>query len=189
MINPVPATIASPVLLDVCFAQVSSALETGLSWLTKAYGKAERRERTRDRSSILYPAIYAGGNDYINMLPDEHLGNYSWFDVVESQEVEWRYRSAHDFKARFGLVFWFDFRTVYPSDHQEKTLEHVKSEVLGVLGSSTLPSTRLRVDQISERVENIYPGYTLHEVDNQFLMRPYGGFRIEGEVTYKAACP
>jgi hypothetical protein len=186
--NPTPITITSPVLADVALAQLQVILEANLSWLTTAYGKIEKRVfQDPESRPVVFPAIFCGEKEYLNLLPDEHLGNYSYVEVLDSQEVVWRPRQTPDFKADIALVFWFDFRTVYPSDHNTRTVEHVKADVLDALNVS-MPGLRITVNSISERAENIYRGFSASEIQHQFLMRPYGGFRVDANIFYKSAC-
>lgn len=189
ILNPSPATITTPVLLDLSLSVIQSVLEAKISWLTTAYGKAEKRERLKAEQRVIYPAIFAGGTDYLTMFPDSHLGNFSYFEIPDGQEIEWNFRRPHSFESDFGLIFWYDFRVVAPLDPTGVTNENVKAEVLGVLGGNTFPGVRVQVNKIFDRSENIYRGYTLSEIDNQFLMRPYGGFRLEGRLSYSASCP
>ena len=47
---------------------------------------------------------------------------------------------------------------------------------------------RIEINRIYELAENIYRGFSLDEVDNQFLMAPYGGFRFEGIMEVTETC-
>jgi hypothetical protein len=186
--NPAPITISSPALLDAACKAVGDALETRLSWLTNAYGRAEKKERTRDGQRIQYPAVYCGGNEYLMLFPDGHLSNFCFFDVTDGYTAEWTPRRYWQVKATVGLIFWFDMRTVYASNHESKTAENVKDAVLTALGATLGPAVRFTVNRILDRSENIFRGYSISEIDNQFMMRPYGCFRLEGELVYQYHC-
>jgi hypothetical protein len=41
---------------------------------------------------------------------------------------------------------------------------------------------------VYERAENVFEGYSLDEVDNQFLMQPFAGLRITGELIVDEEC-
>jgi hypothetical protein len=187
--NPTPITISSPQLLDAACKQIGDVLKANLSWLTSAYGLSEKRERLKDNVRTLYPAIYCGGGEHLKMLPDEHLGNFCYFDVQDGYQVESIPRKYWRLEATVGLVFWFDLRKVYPTTFDANTDENVKAAVLTALQKTMAPTFRFTVTRVYDRSENIYRGYTLSEIDNQFLMRPYGGFRLEGTLVYENACP
>lgn len=187
--NPTPATFTNATLLDMAVEQVNVSLRAGLSWLTTAYGKGERRERAKDTGRILYPAIYLGsGNEYLSMFPDRHLGQYLWWDIEDGQTMDWKKFQLTFHDVRFGLVLWGDFRNVYPADYQTRTIEHIKKEVLTVLNTKAWANVSLVVDRVFERSENVYRGYSIAEIDNQFEMRPYFALRFEGRMRYSIPC-
>lgn len=181
-------TPADPQLIDVALVELQAVLLDGLSWLSKAYGKAERRVREVDSRSRYYPAAYVHTKDYVSLLPDEHIGNFVWFDVEDSQEVDYVPRGWSELRSRAGLVFWFDYRTIYPNDYHTRTIENVKSEVLRLLTTTTLQNSTLTVQSFDERAESVYRSYSIDEVKNQLLMRPYGAFRLNALLRYREKC-
>ena len=59
----------------------------------------------------------------------------------------------------------------------------LEAEVLRVLnGKFKISTGSLSINRIYHLAENIYREFTLSEIDNQFLMHPYAGFRLEGEL-------
>lgn len=48
--------------------------------------------------------------------------------------------------------------------------------------------TRIELAKIYEQAENIFKGYSLREIDTQYLMQPYGGIRIDGFLMYREEC-
>lgn len=189
--NPTVTAPTSAKILDRAFAAIQTTLEAQLSWLTTAYGKAERRVRMKDGREAFYPAVYANALDYLAVFPDSHLGEFCFFDVADGYRFDpFRFGSYSKIRAEFGIVFWFDFRNVYtsPTNWQERTNQHVITEVLAALRAFSTPSIHLQCNQVWERAENIYQGYTHREIDNQFLMRPYGGFRIDCEAYFNEDC-
>ena len=66
--------------------------------------------------------------------------------------------------------------------------EQVKADILGVLNGMALKHGGFTINRVYELAENIYRGFSLDEVDNQFLMQPYGGIRFEGEIWVTKTC-
>lgn len=203
MTNPTPQVLINPVLEDAAFLLIRNKLESGLSWLNKAYGKAQKivnRSGNIPESyfpsgrEVYFPGIHVGGNEYLDMFPDEHLGNYSFFDMrLDEYRVDnWATKSPKKMMYKFnaGLIVWFDFRTVYPSpaDWQKYSVSNVVKLVIDELAAMTLPGVHLEVDRYFETVENIYRGYTHTEIKNQFAMKPYGLFRIDLDINYRILC-
>jgi hypothetical protein len=93
-----------------------------------------------------------------------------------------------DLKSPFSLIVWFDYRTVF-NDPNTRNKERIKRDILDVLnGGFWLKDGRIEINRIYELAENIYWGFSLDEVDNQFLMAPYGRFRFEGIMEVTETC-
>lgn len=181
MINPTIPTLTSPQGIDIAFEELQTALMAGLSWLTIAYGKAQKYVRDDGAGRpVYYPAVYAGKKDYLGVFPDEHLGNYSFFDVQDGETVEY-YKGG---RAKVGLVFFFDFAEVYPLDWESRSIENVKNDVYTVIDDASLKYSRHQILAYYEQTENIFKGYTHREIDNLFRMRPFGMFRVEMDFNF-----
>lgn len=130
-----------------------------------------------------------GANDYIEVSPDARIGNFSFFVEEDPQMIEagpW----VRTIQAPFALVVWFDLWRVYKSETNRNT-EKLKADILRVLGGRNgwaLTAGHIEINRIYEQAENVYRGFSLSEIDNQFLMHPFGGFRFEGVLTYDEEC-
>lgn len=180
--------IENPVLLDRVIGEVQTGLADNLSWLDHSFGKAERLAVMQETRRIWSPNVYAGGNEYFPLSPDSNIGNFSFFTIDDPQTIDWIPKQRGALTVSYGLIFWFDLRKVYPGTKVRNT-EAVKAEILKVLnGGFWMKYGRLTITQVEERAENIYRGFTLDEVPNQFLMHPYAGFRFEGLLTVNENC-
>lgn len=187
--------IPDPVMLDAVIGHIQQGLVENISWLDAAFGRAQRLVKMQGGKRIVTPNVYCGGwnghgpNDYIEVSPDSKIGNFAFFEIDDPQTIDagpW----AREVKAPFGLIVWFDLTRVYDTDLNRNT-EKLKAEILHVLNGRTgwhLPSGRITINRIYERAENIYRGYTLSEIDNQFLMHPFAGFRFDGVLMYDELC-
>lgn len=190
--NPLPRTLINPVLLDLILSQVNARLMAGLPWLSHAYGKVERKERFTDAGKVFEPVIFAGGQNYLCVLPDAHLGTFSFVHVEEIQEMKNDQGRGQTFlfECRASIILWFDYRTVYGADADAKSIEHVKLDVLNVLNAGSYPNGRFTVLTVEEGVRNVYREYSVSAIDNEFETRPFGCLRINGELMYtnRPAC-
>lgn len=187
--------IPDPVMLDAVIGHIQQGLVENISWLDAAFGRAQRLVKMQGGKRIVTPNVYCGGwnghgpNDYIEVSPDSKIGNFAFFEIDDPQTIDagpW----AREVKAPFGLIVWFDLTRVYDTDLNRNT-EKLKAEILHVLSGRTgwhLPSGRITINRIYERAENIYRGYTLSEIDNQYLMHPFAGFRFDGVLMYDELC-
>lgn len=187
--------IINPVMLDAIIGEIQQGLIEKISWLDAAFGRAQRLSKIVNGKRIITPNVYCGGwqghgpNDYIEVSPDSQIGNFCFFEIDDPQTIDagpW----AREIKAPFGLIFWLDLSKIYCFDNNRNT-EQLKAEILHVLNGRAgwhLKEGRIVVNRIYERAENIYRGYTLTEIDNQFLMHPYAGFRFDGLLEFTELC-
>lgn len=187
--------IPNAVMLDAVIGEIQQGLVNNLSWLDAAFGRAQRLTKNIEGKRIVTPNVYCGGwnghgpNDYIEVSPDAKIGNFSYFEVDDPQTIDpgpW----ARQIKAPFSLIVWFDLTRVYGSRTNRNT-EKIKSDILHILNGRAdwhLTNGRIVINKIYERAENIYKGYTLSEIDNQFLMHPFAGLRFEGLLEFDELC-
>lgn len=176
-----------PKLLDKVIQDIQQALYTDLSWLTHSFGRCERLVKTINGRRIYTPNLYVGKNEYIPLVPDERLGNYSFFVMDEPEELDWSAGLMTRYNCPFSLVIWVDMRTVAPDD--ERNDERVKEQIINVLhGGAWIRSGGVRAETIYSRPENVFREFDIDEVDNQYLMAPYCGWRISGEMWIRGEC-
>lgn len=190
-IAPVPD---GAVGLDRVLGEIQQGLIGNLPWLDAAFGRAQRLVRnTPSGRRITTPNVYAGKkgkvNDYLEVSPDAEIGNFSFFAIEDPQDILPGV-GQREFRIPFGLIVWFDCRRAFNSA-TNRNIEALKRDVLRVLSGRTgfaLKQGHIEVTRIYEQAQNIYRGFSLDEVDNQFLMHPYGGFRIEGYLYFLEEC-
>ena len=188
--------IEGAVMLDRVIGEIQQGLITGVPWLDVAFGRAQRLVKTSPGGRrYTLPNVYAGGwnghapNDYVEVSPDAEIGNFSFFAIDDPQTVMPGV-GLKQIRSPFGLIVWFDCRRAFDRANYRNT-EQLKADVLRVLTGRTgfaLSSGHIEVTRIFEQAVNIYRGFSLDEVDNQFLMHPYGGFRIDGTLDFLEVC-
>ncbi len=180
-------TKTNPKLFDKLFAEIQNGLATQISWLDHIFGKAERLAKVIKGKRYFTPNIYRGRNEYTLIAPDSGFGNYSFFTLEEPQTIGWNAGERSTIKAPFSLIVWVDMRTI--DDQDERNTEAVKQEILRALnGGILLREGRITINKVYERAENVFEGFTLDEIDNQYLMQPFAGFRFTGEIQIEDEC-
>lgn len=179
----------SPELLDRIIGNMQTGLADCLPWLYKAFGRAERLVKyDGNRRRIYTPNVYAGGNDYIEVTPDSGIGNFCFFWVDDPQDVKCEPGVSVGISTTFSVIFWLDYRKIF-NDRSIRNKEAVKRQILDAFnGGFLLRNGRVVINEVYELAENIYKGFSLDEIDNQFLMHPFGGFRFAGKLSVGGAC-
>lgn len=191
MNNPTPKTLSDPQLIDNTLAGVNTALLSGLTWLDNAYGKAQRLVENFEGRNQFYPAVPVQSSlnrEYLKLFPDDKLGNFVFWDVRDPERSETFPGEYYYSNVRAGLVVWGNLEKVYPTTFQTKSVENVKREVLDKLTTMFVLGGHIKHVETVHRVENIYPSYNHNEIDSQFLMLPYFGFRVECEIRIRVVC-
>ena len=195
MSNTNAPVIQNPIMLDRVIGNIQNGLVDNIPWLDAAFGRSQRLTKMMNGKRIVTPNVYCGGwrghgpDDYIEVSPDSKIGNFSFFEIEDPQTIDatpW----IRQITAPFGLIVWFDLKRVY-NQYDNRNTEFLKAEILRVLhgrGGWHLPDGRMVINRIYERAENIYRGYTLSEIDNQFLMHPFAGFRFDGILEFDELC-
>ena len=174
-------------LFDLVVGALEHGLDQQVPWLTNIYGRCERLVKEQGGVRRYTPNWYKGGDEYELLTPDQGLGNFCFFVMDEPEDVAWEIGQRSRLSAGFSLIVWLDMRTVEESD--ERNTEAVKAQVLRALnGGIRMRHGSFLIDEIYTRAESIYQGFTLDEVDNQFLMSPFCGFRFHGTMTVMDVC-
>lgn len=193
-----------PVLLDKVLQDIQKALMEKLTWLNYAFGKSYKLVDHRPGGDkFIYPAAYNGNGEYISLLPNDNLGNFSWFDIYDPQNIIDNIQSRPQFTFSGALVFWFDLSSIY-EDKSVIYSEEIKEEIIRLLTTPGFIKTnsKLTIDRIYERPENIYKDYAIEKIynnysykgegiqsiDKQFFVYPYSGLRIEFTLTTRELC-
>lgn len=177
----------NPQLFDLVIASLQQGLAKTLPWLDHVFGRAERLVKVINGKRVYSPNIYIGGNEYRLIAPDSNFGNYCFFTLDDPQNVNWVVGETSKYNAPFSLIVWVDMRTI--EQYDERDTEGVKRQIMRALnGEIWLRHGSVKIDKIYERAENVFAGFTLDEVDNQFLMHPYCGWRFTGLMSVSDNC-
>ena len=178
--------ITNPQLTDIVIAEVQKGLAANLDWLDHAFGRSQKLVKQIDTTKYYTPNVYAGVKNYIDVSPSNDLGNYSFFVIDDPQYVDWQPRVPGDITVSYSLIVWCNIDKITGAEN--RNTEFVKSEILKALNKTFLKSGRLTVNKIFEQAENVYKGFTLDEISNQFMMHPYYAFRLVGEIKTNESC-
>ena len=194
----------NPVLLDKIIQDIQTKLKEKLTWLDYAFGRAYKLVQHQDNGGkFIYPAAYIGNSDYISLLPDDNYGNFCWFDIYDSQKVINVVQSTPQFTISGAIIFWFNLDSIF-SDNDAMYTEEIKDEIIRVLSTTGIvkQTGKLAINEIYERFENIYSGYSIEKIynsyqysgqdiqslDKMFFMHPYSGLRFEFTITTRELC-
>lgn len=178
----------NPAFVDKVIVQLQDTLKNKLPWLDHSFGRCQRLVKIKDKSQYNYPGVHISNGEYINVFPDEKYKNFSFFIVEDPQNVDFRPHTTNNVRLKYAVVFWVNLDKIFANSTDRNT-EALKAQIVKVLTRQTfLTFGRIDIRQIYEQAENIYKGFSIKEIDSQFLMQPYAGFRFEGEMMFTEDC-
>ena len=168
------------VTADAAVESINAVIGAALSWIN-TYGISESLKKQVDDQEYNYPAIYSSKGNYVELFPDAKKGNFCFWVIDNLELIDYE---TQRWAANFELICWFDFRNVYTSDYETRSIFNVAKNITDVLEGS-VSNIQITVTGVSK--ENVYAkwedGFN-KETNRQFLKRPYGGFRVDGIITY-----
>lgn len=175
-----------PVLLDTIIQELQELQEKNLKWLDFAFGRSYKIEAPKEDKIYKFPAVYTGNNEYMSVLPDDSLGNFSYIELEDPNEIDNTTRSPR-LSIRGAIIFWLNTETVYV-DKSVLYNEEIKAEIFRMFKSCHLASGRLTILNLYENAENIYKGYDIKQINGQYLISPYYGLRVEIKLNISELC-
>lgn len=166
----------NPEMFDVLGAEILGHLSTELVWMDHFFGCVQRVKtgKGKDRNYRI-PAFYSTGLDYLDLTPDETLGNFCFITRHDPLGVSIS-RDGGEMSGDFSLIFWFSIDKM-PEAAQRNT-EWVKLSILTALKSLTLTAGRISLSEVFEDADNVFSGFSLDETENRYLMHPFCGMRF-----------
>lgn len=188
--SPLTPQISDPKNIDRPIQELQSALAT-LSWLDKSFGRSWESFRNNSKGQkITYPQVWQGPDlDLLDCLPNDNLKSQSFFwvndPVTNTAFVPFQYNR---YSAPVSLIVWFNYKRIDPSVDYP-FLEVLKSDVQGKITNAILSAyTEVKILSVTEKVANVFRGFSINDVGQQELIYPYGGFRIELSLSWQEDC-
>lgn len=174
----------NPKMFDKAVLPIQNALASAFPWLDHVIGICETLIDKKDNKPFKSANYYIGGGQYEQIMPCEELGNFSFFYLRDPQVFGAKDQNL--VKSPFSLVIWYDLTNVLP-EYDERNTEQIKGQIMGVLNSLRLPY--LKITKIWEKPTNVFTDFSYDPASNQFLMHPFTGLRIDGEMIARLDCP
>lgn len=171
-------------LFDIPIQSLQESLGNCLPWLDSIFGRCEIIGReSPEGSSEQYPIWpCSDGHNSILIAPDDMtLGGTAFFVLDDPINIA---RESGKYQSDVSLILWGDMRRVT----EERNMEYVKSEVLRALKNARLIGGSMRINEVSERPENVFRGFSFEETKNQFAVHPYFCLMVGLELTINEVC-
>lgn len=179
----------NPAFFDKLIVQMQQQLKDGLPWLNYSFGRAQKVNHLENSDSKFYPEVHIGNGEYVRVMPDDQLGNFSFFKANYPQSPIWGNRSFQNVDGDFSLIFWFNLNSIFQGA-KDRESEAVKAEIYHLLTRDLrLVGGRLNsINAIFEEADDVYNEFDYSEIKEQFHMQPYAGLRFDLSLQIWANC-
>jgi hypothetical protein len=197
--NPLIPLITTPVNIDRPIQEIQVELST-MGWLEKSFGRSWLAVKSSPgiftNKKLYYPHVWQGftdddkPRDLLEVLPNDNIKSQSFFRVNDPVVLtEYVPDGDSIYTANTDIIFWFNLRRIDPSIDYP-FVELLKGQVMRKLSDMLFsPDSSLKVLRIWEGAQNVFKGYDITDLKDQELVYPWGGFRVECEITYREDCP
>jgi len=183
-INPNVPQITNPVGVDKIIQDIQLQLSAGLTWLEKSFGRAWLfQEKDTSGKVSKMPKCYVGKGEYVNVLPNDNFKSMSFIFCKDKEKNEGfnASRLGSHKKRDLSIIIWGNLKKIDSTKTYIFT-EELKKEVEKILiGLDYICSMNSYVD---EKAESVFEGFTINDVDTQYLMHPYFACRFDFTVGY-----
>lgn len=176
-----------PIGVEAVIEALRLQLIDGLPWLEKAFGRAwEFKEESTSGRTIRIPKCYTESGEYINVLPNDNLVAQCFFQLNGSETYSvFNYAAGSMKEVDLSVIFWMNLKRIDETKDYIFT-EELKADVEEVLKNTGY--TKELVEWVDERAEDVFIRYDVDDVNTQYLMYPYAGFRVTVTVNYPENC-
>lgn len=169
--------------IDAAIYSLQTALATKFSWMKvfhRAYPFREKNMETGRKYDI--PKVWIGGNEYMNILPNDFLKGQAFFVLTGEEDVKvFNPSTDMDIEVSVSLIIWVNTSQI-PGHVQGPSIANLKADVLELIGSA---DHVLKIKSFTDQdAEEIFDGFTIDDIDTQYLMLPYAGLRVNMILKY-----
>jgi len=177
--NPVPPPLSNPVLHAKAVQDLQTLFQTELAWIENVYPITRVGVTKVGTSNFNYPQVYSGtGSKYFDVRPNSALSSYGFFEVNSSFSVD----KDQDIETyNLSFIVWYNLPRMDGSKGYDYSSELI-GHVLKVIRESSLNSAVGEIT-IDTNPEDIFDKYSMEQSETQFLMYPYGAFKLTFDYT------
>jgi|SRR6476661_1702557 len=175
---PFAPTLPAPVGFDAEIQRLQLALAAELSWLAVSYGRATRGGKKQGNKLITFPEVYHGNGEYRDVLPNDNVAAQSFFYPRDpATNLADEPGPSVGLRMDCDLIFWCNLKKIDPTKPYRFEAELLQ-DVLRVLNQEG----GVLIKRVFTSAEEVYRGFSVDTVDEQFLRHPFCGFRIQLEL-------
>lgn len=185
---PIPPQIVNPVLEAKVAQDFQNIFKNNLTWLENSYALVRTGVHgLSEQKEWRYPQVYAGLSgkpaEYYDLQPNDKLRSFSFIDIEGPYDFDPVEESV---TFDMSATFWVNLAKIDGRNY-DYTSELI-SNVLRYMRKNQIYDSRIKDIRVEKRPELIFNKYSFEQKATQFLMYPYGAFKIFFKITDDADC-
>lgn len=183
----VPNSFSDPKLHSKIIQNLQSLMQQGLPWLQYVYPLAHVGiTLDAEGNELKYPRTHIndGENEYYDIRPNDSFRSYGFFEIADSTSIDEDGQIVYN----VSFIVWFNYNTTSAIKSYDYHAELIK-DVIALIDANIY--FKQAISNISYDIDpnTIFNKYSLKLTDSQFLMYPYGAFKINFDFTdYEVFC-
>ena len=165
-------------------------LLSGLSWLDKSFGLADRIVELKDNSPYIYPATFETNTiDPVPLMPCDTWGAYCFWTGGDSE---------FDFNIDFppknpiitvsvSCIFYINVRGVDSSTNYKETKTKLREDIFNFFNTVQV-NKLVATTFIEDDITKVFAGFSIEQVENKFKMYPRWACKMDLELSYRDDC-
>jgi len=185
--------------VDAKIQELQVILGDNLSWLGYSFGLCEHATRKENGEVIRYPAQWSTNKtDYMDLRPfPNDTYSYAFWDIEDPAEVVYdegmqvgKRKFAH-YRYTVACIVVVDINQIDNSSTFNETKSKLRQDIINVFETKTdmikFTSTFWITGIYEHDIIQIFKGFNINKPEEWKF--PYQAFRIEGQLSFKRACP
>lgn len=194
--NPKNLIIPNPVGLDVAIVELQKAIAL-LPYVSASFGRARIHKETVNGDIVTTPKVYQGEKDYYNPMPNDNFVSSTFMVATGPEKCEdFELFGQNEFERDIAIIFWGNLSAI-DNSKDYIFLEEIKEDFLKAI--RYCKCFKSYNSYIDEKYNEVFKEFTSYlnsqsrdtsnaEINTQYLMYPYSGFRMNLTITYTQEC-
>ena len=192
--NPNIPTQVNAVEIDKAIVDINAELNTRLSWITHAYGRAYKNLDITNGSRVYFPEVYLGKQNgsyrYVNISPDNDKTGQCFFLVRRENITQYQQGMYNFLNYDVAIIFSVNMELINASLTETDIYQQVLvSQVRDVLTRKILGKNyNIVLNNIEYLFEDVFRDFELTE-QSTMEKSPLSHFRVNMSLSIPEACP
>ena len=176
--------------IDERIQQMQTAMD--MSWLSQAFGLAERYVTSNNGTPFIFPACSEGNKiDPISMMPSDTYEAFCFWvkEPVAGIESLIEYPNRNPLKTySISCIFYMDLRRVDTAEVFKVTQCKVREDIYNFFNNVNVDGKLVYTGSVEDDITQIYKDYSIEQIDNVKKAFPRWAIRLNFDLLIRDDC-